>query len=277
MRTILPLLIFSFLLAGCNGNQSISEQETTSEVMMELKAPPVEDNIVSKASVPTLPVDTSKKIVKTGNISFETADVNSTRKAIFGITKKYGGYVSGENESGYENGRKNYTLNLKVPAKNFDVLLQEISNSADKVDSKNIEIKDITTDYIDTKTRLQNKKLLEVRYLELLKKASKISDMLAIEDKLSEIRSDIESVESQFLQMQNQVTYSSLDLTFYSKSIAKETGKDFFYELGRSLINGWEFMLSLLLGILSFWPVTIIVILISVWLKRGRMKKRQSI
>ncbi len=156
-------------------------------------------------------------------------------------------------------------------------MLQEISNSADKVDSKNIEIKDITTAYIDTKTRLQNKKLLELRYLELLKKASKISDMLAIEDKLSEIRSDIESVESQFLHMQNQVTYSSLDLTFYSKSIAKETGKDFFYKVGRSLINGWELMLSLLLGLLSFWPLTIIATLIFIWLKRVRMRKRQSV
>ncbi|HEX8376478.1 MAG TPA: DUF4349 domain-containing protein, partial [Pedobacter sp.] len=259
MKTTLQVLIFStLLLAGCNGNKSIPEEETSSEAMLELKAPPMEDNIVSKASVPDSPIDTSKKIVKTGNISFETVDVKSTRQAIFGITKKYGGYIAGENESGYENGRKNYTINLKVPAKNFDSLLQEISNSADKVDSKNIEIKDITTTYIDTKTRLQNKKLLEIRYLELLKKASKISDMLAIEDKLSEIRSDIESVESQFIQMQNQVTYSSLDLTFYSKSIAEETGKDFFYKVGRSLISGWEFMLSLLLGLLSFWPLAII-------------------
>ncbi len=76
MRTTLPLLIFSFLLfAGCNRDKSISEVETSSEVMMELKAPPIEDNIVSKVPVPELTTDTSKKIVKTGDISFETADV----------------------------------------------------------------------------------------------------------------------------------------------------------------------------------------------------------
>jgi hypothetical protein len=100
--------------------------------------------------------------------------------------------------------------------------------------------------------------------------------MLAIEDKLSEIRSDIESAEAQFLHMQKQVAYSSLDLTFYSKRTAQETGKGFFYKLRSSLVHGWDFMLSLFVGLLSFWPLVIIAILLFLWSRRLKKRKKRS-
>jgi hypothetical protein len=47
--------------------------------------------------------------------------------------------------------------------------LGTVSSTATKIDSRNIRIKDVTTQFIDTKTRLDNKlQLLEKRYLNLL-------------------------------------------------------------------------------------------------------------
>jgi len=124
---------------------------------------------------------------------------------------------------------------------------------------------------------LHNKKVLERRYLELLNKASKITDMLSIEDKLSEIRTEVESIEAQFLAMQNKVTYSSLSLTFYSKNIVSETGKGFFYQLGEALEKGWEFMQISFFTLLSVWPLTFLIIATYWWLRRYRKNHRNSV
>ena len=219
--------------------------------------------------------ETDQKIIKTGDITFQTNNLQTTRNAILLATKKLDGYVATESESGYENNQKNYTLNLKIPAKNFDALFEAISSTADHIDSKNINIQDVTTEYIDTKSRLENQKVLEKRYLELLNKASKITDMLAIENKISEIRTEIESDESQFIYMQKQIAYSSITIEFYSKNIVFETGNGFFNKLIKSLSSGWEFIQITFFALISIWPLIVIAILL-LWYFRRRLKAKQT-
>ena len=118
------------------------------------------------SSSPTKTVnDTSKKVTKEGDISFETKDIAATRKGLLNTLKKLGGYLDEDNESiNSEDDRKEYTLKTRIPAKDFDLLLDSVSTTAIRIDSKHITITDITTRYIDMSTRLQNKKLLEARY-----------------------------------------------------------------------------------------------------------------
>src|SRR5580658_9775897 len=87
--------------------------------------------------------DTSKKIVKGGDISFETNNVNETRKKIIHSLKRLGGYVEEDNQSlDNDDNRKEYTLKVRIPARNFDFFLDSVSSNADKIDSKNISISD---------------------------------------------------------------------------------------------------------------------------------------
>ncbi|MXV17909.1 DUF4349 domain-containing protein [Pedobacter sp. HMF7056] len=225
MKAIL-LFVCCCVIASCKREAGNSESgaEAKAEIMLS-KAPdnqvnatrlpppvPAPDEEIASdfAAVeatrqPGLVADTARKIIKTGEISFETADVKATRARLIETTKKLKGYLAEESESGYENGRKNYTMNLKVPAGDFETLLEAISSAARQIDSKNIHITDVTAEFIDTRTRLANKKQLERRYLELLDKAAKIPDMITIENKLSEIRGEIESVEGQLLYMKSRL------------------------------------------------------------------------
>lgn len=67
--------------------------------------------------------------------------------------------MSEENQSNDETEtRKEYNLKIRIPAQNFDHLLDTISLEAEKIDTKNISITDITTKYIDKKARFDNKK-----------------------------------------------------------------------------------------------------------------------
>jgi len=220
--------------------------------------------------------DTAKKIIKQGDISFETNNITATRKKILYSLKKLGGYTVEDNETtNNEEGRKEYTLKVLIPAKNFDLLLDTVSSSAYKIDSKNISVTDVTTKFIDITTRLNHKKILEGRYLDLLRKGSKISDLLEIENKLSEIRSDIESTQGQLNYLNKQVTYSSLDITFYTKQVLQaDKGIGFGYKLKTAISDGLGLLQSLFFGIIALWPIILSAVIIYVLIKRWRKRRR---
>ncbi len=182
----------------------------------------------NEQSASTVIKDTAKKIIKQGDISFEARDISATRKQLLNTLNKLGGYLDEDNETlNNDDNRKEYVLKARIPAKNFDVFLDSVSTGAVKIDSKHISISDVTTQYIDMASRLHNQKLLEATYLNLLKRASKMSDVLQVEDKLTDTRSEIDSEQGQLNYLNKQIAYSSLDITFYTKQVQHETGNRF--------------------------------------------------
>ncbi len=296
MKNIAALCLIVFCLAACHDGEH-HKGPAVSPAYDRLAPPPVDktdadskaeksfaNGAVAVAEVKMAPpqvgsatADTSKKITKEGDIHFETADVVLTRKHIIQNVQKLGGYVSEDNQTKDEgSNRKQYNLKVRVPAKNFDKLLDTVASSADQIDSKNINIKDVTTEYIDTKTRLDNKKKLEDRYLQLLGKATKMSDMLQIEEKLEEIRSDIESTQGQLNYMAKQVAYSSLDINFYTLSVVPKNETSIGFRFKEALSDGWDCLQTLFFGTIAVWPVAIILLFGLLWFRK-RMKNRNTI
>lgn len=219
-----------------------------------------------------------KKIVKEGEIRFKTTDIADTRKALYVSLKKMGGYVAEESENNdSEDAENEITLHTRVPAKSFDAFLTEISTNAESVDSKSIRITDVTAQFIDVSTQLTYKKKLEQRYLELLGKSSKISDLLEIESKLSEIRSSIESTQGQLNYLTKQVEYSSLDITFYSRQTVTKKGESYAHKIKIALLDGWRILGRMFFGFIARWPIWLMLLgalyLSKKWIRKSRGAK----
>jgi hypothetical protein len=286
-KTIYPALLV-LVLAAC-GNGSVKDKVKVTNV--ELMAPPhidketiadvkmAEQSASSKESKPPATNNTtevSKKIIKEGDISFETNDTKQTRNSIYNALTKLGGYISEERETNSSDyNRKEYNLKIRVPAKNFDQFLNGVTAVAEKIDSKNIRIKDVTAEYIDITTQLANKKKLEERYLELVKKANRMADLLEIENKLTEIRTDIESTQGRLNYLVKQVEYSSLDITFYTKQVAaQDNGNTFGYRLKSALGDGWIVLGGLFFGFVQLWPIWILFLMFIYFIRRWRRRRR---
>ena len=95
---------------------------------------------------------------------------------------------------------------IRVPADRFDELLLIIEPLASKIESKNINTQDVTEEFIDVETRLKTKKELETRYLEILKQAKTVTDIISIESQIATVRSEIESMEGRINYLKNQVS-----------------------------------------------------------------------
>jgi hypothetical protein len=219
--------------------------------------------------------DTVKKIIKQGDIRFEAKNIAATRKALLSNLSKLGGYADEDNQSlSADSGRKEYNIKARIPAKNFDVFVEAVSSGASRIDYKHISVSDVTTEYIDTKTRLNNQKILEATYIGLLKKASRMKDILDIEDKITDTRTEIESQQGQLNYMSKQIAYSTLDITFYTEAIERETGTGAGYKLLTSFSEGWTIMQALFYGLISLWPLDTLAIagfvLVRNWRKRRK-------
>ncbi len=282
---IIPVLLLTF--SSCDKNESMNADTVDSVAVDEVAnmempipqaqavktvafAPPVvkEDKDLQESQI-------EKKLIKEGELRFKTSDIAATRKVLITSLEKLGGYVSEEGENNYD-GHKEITLNTRIPAKNFDAFLSVVSNNAESIDSKNIRIKDVTTEFIDVTTQLANKKKLEARYLELLNKGSKVSDLIEIEDKLTDIRSEIESTQGQLNYLSKQVAYSTLSITFYSKQAGQDNGQTFGYKIKSALTSGWYTLGSLFFGFIAWWPIWLLLLAIVFAFRKWRNRSRKD-
>ena len=142
--------------------------------------------------------------------------------------------------------------------------MKEISKLAKKVDYQNIEMQDVTEEFIDVETRLANSRKVEQTYLRLLRRTTTIEDILKIEQKLGEIRTDIESTQGRLKYLNHQVSLSSINLSIYQKLEYKyisEKSEGFFQRLIKSIDLGWKGIVIVFLFLIRLWPLWLIILL----------------
>jgi len=282
MKKLLFALLLSAALTACK-NGDPTEQVKVMEVA--LAPPPSSEPLNEKDAVdavkfppPVADIAVEKKIIKEGDITFETGDLKNTRNRIIDALKKLGGYVDEEKEENNTySKRKNYTLNIRVPAQHFEGFLSAVSAEADHIESKSIRVKDVTTQYIDVTTRLKNKQLLENRYKELLQKSAKMADILEIEGKLNEIRTDIEGTQGELNYLNKQIAYSSLNITFFTQYASDNNdGSGFGYRFKSALSQSVELLQNIFFGLITSWPVVLIVVVLIFLFRHWRRKRRAA-
>ncbi len=246
------------------------------EIPSTQQPPPSEEFSQSPVETPT------KKVVKSGGIIFESKNIVSDYKKIREILPKYQAYIENENQS-KSNYRINYNLTIRVPSAVYDTLFGSISSIAAKITSKYSNVEDVTERYYDLKSRIKNKKALEARYVQLLKKATAIKDILEIERNLNIVRTEIENLQGKFNFLSKRVTLSTIELEFHEKLpyvYDPSDQKGFGAKILNAIDSGWQGFLVFLVGLPSLWPFIILTIgliyLINFMRKKWRKRKKQS-
>jgi hypothetical protein len=195
-------------------------------------------------------VGSNRKLIRTGSLSMSVENVTRARTEIEKICKGNNAYISSETQANYRE-RYEYNQVIRIPAARFDELVEKIEGLATEIEHKNIESSDVTEEFIDKEARIKTKKELENRYHQILKQAKDVSDILSIEAQLNNVRADIESMEGRLKYLRNQVSYSTLTLTYY-EPIGAESG--FGSKTVAAFSNGWDMLLVFLIGVVNVWP-----------------------
>jgi hypothetical protein len=216
-------------------------------------------------------VNSQRKLIKTGNITFETKDIDVTRRIIIDLVNQNNGYVASDNQYKSDD-RVSVTISIRIPADKFDSILDEIAKGVEKFDSKNIRISDVTEQFLDIEARLKTKKTLELKYLEILKRARTVREILDVERELGKLRSDIESTEGRLKYLQNQVSFSTLNITFYKQNSTSEAS--FIGKVSKAFKTGFENIKDFFLYMINIWPFIIILFLVFFYLRKRRLRTK---
>ena len=218
-------------------------------------------------------VTVERKLIKTGNITFETKELEDTRKTILDLVTQNKGYLARDNQYKSDD-RISTTLSVRIPAESFDKVLEGIAKGVEKFDNKNISISDVTEQFLDVEARLKTKKALEIKYLEILKKARTVREILDVERELAKVRGDIEAKEGRLKYLQSQVSFSTLSITFYKKTTVSES-VGFGSKITNAFKQGFQNVKAFLVSIINVWPFIIVLFLLIFYFRR-RMKRKKS-
>lgn len=278
MRTIL-VFIFVLVLSGCKEDANQYKEDSAAVVAEEAPmaavsmAPP--DN-AGKAIPDGGVAYPEQKIIKNANLRFETEDLPATAEAIAKSVKKYQAQVQNDTE-----GKTRYelirTMTVRIPAKYFDAFMADISKGVKYFDTKEISSLDVTEEYIDTDARIKAKKILEQRYLELIGKAKKVSEILEIEKELSAIREEIEAKEGQLRYMKSRIALSTINIEFYKETAEQpDATVSFGSKMWNAIVSGFNRLSSFFIGLLYFWPF-ILIFVIAFLIVRKKLKRKKYV
>lgn len=272
MKTI-SLFIFSMILACSNTSGDSNDSVYNDEYSYEESAPASSMEVSEKSSAPQ--VLQEQKIIKTGNLRFETRNLEKTHSKVKNLVSRYNGILQAD-RSGKGYNEEFRDLTIRIPAEHFHTLIDSISQGVAYFDQNDITQQDVSEEYVDIEARLKAKRELENRYLELLKQAKTVKDMLEIERELSNIREEIEARQGRLNYLQNQVSYSTIHLYFYKTTTDKGITTSYGQKMWNAIKSGWNGISLFFLGLLHIWPFFVILLLAVFGVRKYLKRKKKN-
>lgn len=157
-------------------------------------------------------VSAEREVSTTASLDMRAKSLDWTVNKIREIAKNVGGFVENTSVSQPEEGTKTAWMTIKVPTDRFDATLAEVKQTADQIVNENVGSLDMTAQNIDLTARLNNKRAEEKAYENLLSSATRVTDVLEITQQLTQVRSEIESLEQQARYLEGQTALVTLNL-----------------------------------------------------------------
>ncbi len=180
---------------------------------------PVYEEGSSGTEVPENAVS-ERKLIKTVNIYAETEDFDTLIPALQRQVETLGGYI--ENISVYDinsyyienrlEKQQGADMTARVPKEKLDGFLFQVTEQTN-VTSRSENVEDVTLQYVDLESHKKALLTEQERLMELLGEAQSVEDTIAIEGRLSEVRYQLESMESQLRTYDNKIDYSTVYLS----------------------------------------------------------------
>lgn len=278
LKKIFPCFLSLVLLLSCKEEMAQSDFSESTNYNYAIADEEMETPFITKTKNSTTKKElntTDTKIIKTAQLRFETQDLQTSFSSINKATKTYKAYIQNDN-SGSDYGSIYRNITLRVPNTNFDAFIAEISKGVSHFDRKEISAQDVTEEFVDVEARLKAKRTLENRYLEILKKANKISEILEIEKQLSLIREEIEVAEGRLKYLQNRVSMSTISIEMYTEK-PEGTGTTVSYgsKMWNAVKSGFNGLSSFFLGMLHIWPFILIFVVLIFFVRRKIKNKKK--
>lgn len=303
-------LVFVLLLTACGASSEKAEaydmvvQETTEEVVEEY-AVEEELKFVTDASSAapeeaeggeTVTAEEAQKyaekIIYSGRVYIETTDFDASITALNKAVETYGGFVQDSNVSGRSNGDRTAVVDryayyvVRIPTKSFDTFMT-LTGDIGNVTSSGRSAENVTSRYTDYEARLSSLYTQEERLLAMLGTSGDLESLIALEQRLSEVRYEIESIERNLRDLDQRLSYSTISIDLQEVEIYTDTApvqRSFGEKLADAFSDGWRGfsrgLQGFVIGLAEALPTLVLLAVIAVAVifivRKVRRKKKAS-
>ncbi len=271
----IPLFLF---LAGCSGQKDVpyagvyeaQADAAVSEMYMQEPAASYEGSGAGQdVSAPY--TAQGRKLIMYGDLNIEVENLAGAEKSVAVWCASLGGYIQSSHAT-----RSSYSVTARVPSERFAQAM-ESAGSLGTVTGRSISSEDVSERYYDLETRLAARKILRDRLQTYLAQANDMKEMLAVEQELNSVISDIESMEGQFRRLSEQVNYATVNINMSLPYRATDSGFQWpslgadFRRLAANTVDFFASFLIVLLYIVIYGVPIVLALALFYWLLFGRI------
>ncbi len=224
--------------------------------------------------IPTGVVSPSRLLIYHAELRLRVPSLPRASARLDSLVRRNEGFLSAATETRAD-GEWRQFMTIRVQPARFHGLLAALGGLG-TVEEKKLTTDDVTAQHADVAARLATKRAVEKRYVDLLTRARKISEILEIEGKIGEVREEIESTESRLKTLDDEVGYSTISLACYQvlpQPVPEAPVVSFASRVVESFYTGWTLLTGLFIGLVAVWPLWLLAPAAWWWLRRWR--KRQ--
>jgi hypothetical protein len=218
-------------------------------------------------------------IIRTTSLNLSVPRVADAVEDVQTLVNRFGGYVA---TTRFRNDEENSTatLSVRVPTERVDSFLRDLRGLAVKVNDESTQSQDVTEEYTDLSAQLRNQEATEAQYLELMKRANTVDEILKVQQQLSQIRGQIERTKGRIQYLERRTDLAQIDITLVPAPAANIRGS---WDVGETVLRSWNASLlvlqrvaeaTIIVAVFLWWLVPLGVILYAAAaLVRGRRRK----
>lgn len=153
------------------------------------------------------------KIIRSGSLALQVDDISTAVNAGRRSVEALGGYVSASREENRDD-QPFAQITYRIPVDRWDEGIATLRSQAQKVIEEATDSQEVTDQLVDLAARVRNLRASESALLGIAAKADKISDVLEVQSRLTEVRGEIERLEAQRTGLEDQVAFATLTVTY---------------------------------------------------------------
>ncbi|QBJ92867.1 DUF4349 domain-containing protein [Streptomyces seoulensis] len=235
------LLAASLALAGCSesGGDSKSSYADAPRAASGAGGGAAEDGRSARRAPRLAP-----SVIRTASLEVEVRDVPGALAKARQVTEDAGGYVGEESTDRDDDGGERTRVVLRVPSERYEEVLGSLQGTG-KLLRRTARAQDVTDQVVDVDSRVKSQRASVARVRELMDRAEKLTDVVALEGELSSREADLEALLAQQASLKDRTGLATITLSLAGKGAQPGAGDDTPGFLD-ALSGGWHAFLTML-------------------------------
>ncbi|MFC9674696.1 DUF4349 domain-containing protein [Streptomyces sp. NPDC056949] len=228
----------------------------------------------TKSSRRETPKLTGVHIIRTATLTVQVKDVPQALDKARTAAEDAGGIVGNESTDRDGRGHERSRVVLRVPQERYEQVLADLAGAGRLVE-RNVKAQDVTDQVVDVDSRIKSQRASVARVRELMDKATKLSDVVALEGELSTRESDLEALLAQQASLKDRTSLATITLSLTETPVKPAGHKDEDPGFTDAVAGGWGAFVTMLrwlaVAVGAVLPFAVVGgLLVFVWLRLVR-------